>query len=142
MTSKLSGGGPEPGFLRRLRAASLTAVLIGAGGSVALMLRAGRSTDERLLVILLVIWVLSPFATLTLVHLVAARWSVSTRATLYTLTLVLTLVALGIYVVDAFGPPTTVVYVGVPAASWLLIVLVLPIAAFIFGRPSRRGDGS
>ena len=134
---------PEGGFLRRLRAAALIAVLVGAGGSVGLMLRAGRSSDERLLVMLIAGWVLAPFAALVLAHMVSTRWSVPTRATLYCLMLVLTLGSLAIYIGDAFGrseAPGAAVFVGVPLASWLLIALVLPIAAFISGRLSRRGD--
>ncbi len=142
MTFKVSGGGPEGAFLRRLRAAALIAVLVGAGGSVGLMLRAGRSSDERLLVMLIAGWVLAPFTALVLAHVVSTRWSAFTRATLYSLMLVLTLGSLAIYVGDAFGPPTTAVYVSVPLASWLLIGLVVPIAAFISGRLSRRGDDS
>ena len=140
MTLKASGGEPESRFLGRLRVAALSAVLVGAGVSVGLMLRAGRSSDERLLVILIAGWVFAPFAALLLAHLVSRRWSVPTRATLYCLMLVLTLGSLAIYVGDAFGTPTTVVYVGVPLASWLVIALVVPIAAFMFGRASRRGD--
>ena len=145
MTFGVSGGGPEGGLLRRLRAAALIAVLVGAGGSVGLMLRAGRSTDERLLVVLIAIWVLAPFAALVLAHVVATRWSVPTRATLYCLMLVLALGSLVIYVGDAFGRSEAegaAVFVGVPLASWLLIALVLPIAAFISGRLSRRGQGT
>ncbi len=142
MTSKVSGGGLDPGFLGRLRVAALIAVLVGAGGSVGLMLRAGRSIDERLLVILIAGWVFAPFAALVLAHMVSRRWSVPTRATLYCLMLVLTLGSLAIYVGDAFGPPTTAVYVGVPVLSWLIIALVVPIAAFISARRSRRGDGT
>ena len=142
MTFRASGGGPEGGFLRRVRAAALIAVLAGAAGSVGLMLRAGRSSDERLLVILIAGWVLAPFTALVLAHMVSTRWSAPTRATLYCLMLVLTLGSLAIYVGDAFGPPTTAVYVGVPLASWLLIALVLPMAAFISGRLSRRGGGT
>ena len=132
---------PESGLLQRLRVAALIAVLVGAGGSVGSMLRAGRSSDERLLVILIAGWVFAPFAALVFAHVVAWRWSVPTRATLYCLMLALTLGSLAIYVGDAFGPPTTAFYVGVPIASWLLIALVLPIAALISGRRSRRGDG-
>ena len=133
--------GLERGFLRRLRVAALIAVLVGAGGSVGLMLRTGQGRDVRLLV-LFTIWVLAPFAALAVAHAVSTRWSVPTRATLYGLMIALTLCSLAIYVGDALGPPTTEVYVGVPLASWMLIALVLPLAAFISGRRSRRGDGT
>jgi hypothetical protein len=47
-------------ILVRMRAAALTAVVVGAGGSVALMLRAGQRSPT-LLIVLFLGWVLSPF---------------------------------------------------------------------------------
>ena len=144
MTSKVSRGRPEGGFLGRLRAAALIAVLAGAGGSVGLMLRAGQHTP-RLLLVLFVIWVLSPFMALVLADVVSKRWSVLTRATLYSVMLVVTLCSLAIYGDDALGhrrPQAAFVYVAAPPASWLLLAVVVPIAAFISGRLSRRGDGA
>lgn len=44
ITSKASRGRPEGGFLGLLRAMALIAVVAGAGGSLALMLRAGQRT--------------------------------------------------------------------------------------------------
>ncbi len=143
MTANVSQGGPEGRWLGRLRAAALIAVLAGAAGSVGLTLNTSRGRDLGLLAILVfAIWVFAPFVALVLAHALARRWLVRTRATLYCLMLVLTLGSLAIYVGDAFGPPTTAVYVGVPVVSWLLIALVMPIAAFISARRSRRGDGT
>ena len=56
MTSKASGERPD-GFLGLLRAVALIVVLAGTGGSVGLMLRAGRNAP-RLLLVLFTIWVL------------------------------------------------------------------------------------
>ncbi len=145
MTSKDSRGGPEGRLLGRLRAAALIAVLVGAAGSVGLTLSAGQGRDLRLLVTLMAIWVFAPFAALVLAHVIARRWLVHTRATLYGLMLVLTLGSLAIYVGDALRHPGTqdaFVFVVVPLVSWLLIALVIPIAAFAAGRLSRRGDGT
>ena len=144
MTSEVSRGRPEGGFLGLLRAAALIAVLAGAGGSVALLLRAGQRTP-RLLLVLFVIWVLSPFMALVLANAVSKRWSVLTRATLYSVMLVVTLGSLAIYGDDALGhrrAQAAFVYVVVPPASWLLSAIVVPIAAFISGRLSRRADGA
>jgi len=61
MASKESQEKPEAGFLCVLRAAALIALLVGAVGSVGLMLHAGRRKDSpRLLLALFAIWVLSP----------------------------------------------------------------------------------
>jgi hypothetical protein len=105
MTSKVSRGSPEGGFLGLLRAAALIAVLAGAAGSVGLMLRAGRRNDSRLLLLLFAIWVLSPFMALILAHVVSKRWSVLTRAALYSVMLAVTLGSLAIYGDVALGPP-------------------------------------
>ncbi|MDQ2920296.1 MAG: hypothetical protein M3R52_01585 [Acidobacteriota bacterium] len=142
MTSKVSR--LEGGFLGLLRAAALIAVVAGAAGSVGLLLRAGRRTP-RLLLVLFFFWVLSPFVALVLAHVVSKRWSVLTRATLYSVMLVVTLGSLAIYGDDALRPRKAQAafwYVLVPPASWLLMAIVVPIAALISGRLSRRGDGA
>ena len=139
MTSKAGGGSPD-GFLGLLRAVALSAVLAGTGGSVGLMLRAGRSAP-RLLLVLFTLWVLSPFVVLAWANMVSKRWSVITRATLYCLTLVLTLGSLGIYLDRVLRPPRSTpafVFVIVPPVSWLLMTIVLAIAALISRRRSHR----
>jgi hypothetical protein len=145
MTSELSRGRPEGGFLGLLRAAALIAVLAGAGGSVGLMLHAGRRNGSRILLVLFAIWVLSPFMALVLANGVSKRWSVLTRATLHSVMLILTLGSLAIYGYVALGPPrakTASVFVVVPPASWLFIAIVVPLAALISGKLSRRSDGA
>ncbi len=59
ITAKASLGRPDGGFLGLLHVVALTAVVAGAGGSLALMLRAGH--PPFLLRVLFAIWVLSPF---------------------------------------------------------------------------------
>jgi hypothetical protein len=144
MTSKASRRKTEGGFLVLFHAAALIAVLAGAVGSVGLMLHAGHRNPSRLLLVLFALWVLSPFIALVLANMVSKRWSVLTRAALYTVMLVLAVGSLAIYGDVALGPPrtkTAFVFVVVPPASWLLIAIVVPIAALISGKPSRRGDG-
>src|SRR5713226_4949856 len=92
----------EDGFLGRLRATGLIAVLFGAAGSVGLMLRAGH--PPLFLRVLFLIWVLSPFAALLLADMVSKRWPVLTRATLYSVMLVITVGSLAIYGHDALWP--------------------------------------
>ena len=140
MTSKVSRGRTEGGSLGLLHAAGLIAVLVGAVGSVGLMLHAGRNNPSRLLLVLFVLWVLSPFIVLVLANMVSKRWSVLTRATLSTVMMVLAVGSLAIYGDVALGPPRpkpAFVFVVVPPASWLLIGIVLPIVALVSRRPSR-----
>ena len=136
-------GRPAGEFLGPLRAAALIAVVTGAVGSLGLLLRAGQRTP-RLLLMIMAIWVLSPFVALVLVEVVAKRWSVLTRATLYSVMLVVTLGSLAIYGADALWPPraqAAFVWVIVPPLSWLLMAIAVSIAAFISGRRLRRGAG-
>jgi hypothetical protein len=142
MPSKASQGKPEAGFLSVLRAAARIALVVGAAGSVGLMLHVGRRKDPpRLLMALFTIWVLSPFVALGLANIISKGWSVITRATLYSVMLVLTLGSLAIYGDVALGPltaKTTSVFVVVPPASWLLIAVVVSIAALISRSLSSR----
>src|SRR5713226_5399139 len=143
MTPKVSWGRPEGGFLGLLRGAALIAVLAGVVGSVGFLLRAGRRTP-RFLLVLFVLWVLSPFMALVWATMVSKCWSVVTRATLYSVMLVLTLGSLAIYGAVALGlsrAKPAAVFLLVPAASWLLTAIVAPIAALTSCRLSRRGDG-
>jgi hypothetical protein len=134
----------DSGFLGVLRAVALIAVVGGAGGSVGLMLRAGRRTP-RLLLVLFVIWVLSPFVALAWANLVSKRWTVPIRATLYCVTLVLALGSLAVYgglVLPPAGSARAFVFVAVPPASWLLMAIAVPMAALISRRGSRPGVGA
>lgn len=130
MTSIASPGRPQGGYLGLLRTMARIAVVTGAVGSVGLMLRAGRRTP-RLLLVLFVIWVLSPFVAIAWANMVSKRWSVLTRATLYCVTLVLTLGSLAIYgdlVLPPAGSPRAFVFVVVPPVSWVLLTIVVPTA--------------
>jgi hypothetical protein len=123
----------------------MMAVVAGAAGSLAFTLRAGRRNDSRVLLTLFGMWVLSPFIALLLADRISRGWSILTRATLYSLTLILGVASLAIYGDVAFGPPRAkpaFVFVIVPPASWLLIVIVVLIAAVTSGRLSRRGRGA
>jgi len=114
-------------------------VVVAAFGSLVLMPRAGRHSP-RLLLVLFAFWMLSPFVALMLTHFVSRRWSVLTRATLYIVTLVIALGSLIVYGDDALGhrrPQAAFVYVAVPPLSWLLMVIVVPIAALVCRRHSR-----
>jgi hypothetical protein len=144
-TSKAGPTMPERGFLGLLRRAALIAALAGAAGSLGLTLRAGRRQNSRILLLLFTIWALSPFIALVAASLVSKRWSILTRATLYCVTLILTLGSLAVYGDVAFGYTTAkagFVFLVVPLASWLLIAIVVPIAALISSRLSGRGDGA
>ena len=143
--SNVNWGSPERGFLGRLRAAALLAVLAGAGGSAGLMLRACWHNDSRILLVLMAIWVLSPFMALVWASGVSKRWSVPTRASLYGVMLVVALGSLAIYGADALRPPRpqgAFAFIAGPPATWLFMAIAVPIAAVTSGRLSRRDDGA
>ena len=126
----------------RLRPPALIALLLGAAGSLGLMFHVGRRNRSELLLVLFVVWVLSPFVVLAWADVVSKRWAVLTRATLYGVMLTLTLGSLTIYGRVAFGPPRpqpASAFLVVPPVSWLLTAIALGIAARI-SRKHARGD--
>jgi multisubunit Na+/H+ antiporter MnhG subunit len=141
ITAKASRGRADGGFLGRLHEVALTSVVAGALGSVGLMLWVGHRNPSRLLLGLFVIWVLSPFMALLLANMVSKRWSVITRATLYGVMLILTLSSLAFYgdVVWRPRPQPAFMFLVVPFGSWLLMTVVVSIAALISGKLSRPG---
>ncbi len=142
-TTKASRGRSDGGFPGLLHAVALIAVLAGAGGSVGLMLWVGHRNPSRVLLGLFVIWDLSPFMALLLADMVSRRWSLITRATLHILMLVIALSSLALYgdVVWRPRPQPAFMFLVVPLGSWLLMTIVVPTAALISGRLSRRGAG-
>jgi hypothetical protein len=127
-----------------LRTAALIAVLAGAVGSVGLLLRATNRNPSQLLVVLLAIWVVSPFVALLWTSIVSNGWSVLTRVTLHGVMLVVPLSSLAIYVADAIWSRTSpgpFIFIPVPPLSWLFSALVVLAAALISDRRSRRTDG-
>jgi hypothetical protein len=136
ITAKAGRGRPDGGFLRLLHAVVLIAVVVGAVGSVGLMLWVGRRNPSRVLLALFVIWDLSPFIALVLADIVSKRWSVLTRATLYGVMLILTLGSLACYgdVVLRPRPQPAFMFLVVPLGSWLLMTIVVSIAALISRR--------
>jgi len=125
---------------RVLRAVALVAVVIGATGSIGLMLYVGRHNPSRMLLVLFAIWVLSPFVGLVLAASGSQRWLVAARERVHVVMLIVALGSLAIYGQVAFGPPRprpASAFLVVPFGSWGLIVATLGMAAS--GKPSDRG---
>jgi hypothetical protein len=128
------------GFLHPV---AVIAVVLGAVGSVALMLWVGHRNPSRLLLALFAIWDLSPFVGLLLADRISTRWSVMTCTTLDAVMLVVALSSLALYGDVVLRPRSqpAALFLLVPLASWLLMMIVLPIAALISGRMSRGAVG-
>lgn len=128
--------------LRLLRSVALFVVVGGALGSLAFMLRAGRNTP-RLLLVLFVIWILSPYALLAWANRASISWSTLTQGALYGMTLVITLISLAYYggvLQPPAGSAAAFEFVAIPGASWAALAIVVPIAAWIARRRSRRAS--
>jgi len=120
----------------RLRVAARFALVIGALGSLALMLLAGRSTP-RLLLVGFVGWILSPFVLLAWAERASQRWSALTRTTLAVVTIAIAVSSLVIYaivVARSAGSPRGPAFVAVPPASWFAMAAALGIAALVSRR--------
>jgi ACR3 family arsenite efflux pump ArsB len=127
------------GALTGLRFAALIAVVIGAAGSLGLWIRAAQHPPP-LIIVLFVVWVLSPFVVFGIGHVVAKRWAPSTQAALYWVTLLVTLASIAIYADDAVAHRTAhpaAVYVAVPPASWLVSAVAIGLGAWIAKKEPR-----
>ncbi len=121
----------------RLHRTAVVAAVVGAVGSVGLTLYAGRNNNLPLLMVLMAGWVFAPFFGFALASRISGHWSERTRAALDIAMLVIAVAALTIYARDALGPThakRATVYVAVPIVSWLLMLIVVPLAAMMSRR--------
>lgn len=130
--------------LSLLRKWALLVMLAGAGGSLGLVLYAGRHNHSILLVVLFVVWVLSPFAALLVASVVSRSWFIPVRVTIYILMVVLPLGSLVGYsgALNQSSTKPAFVFLIIPLVSWLLMAIVIPISAAQSRRPARRSDNS
>ena len=110
--------------MRVLRGAGLIAVLVGAAGSVGLVLRVGQRNPSKILITLFVVWVLAPFVGLVLADWISKSWAVRIRVALYTVMVALALGSLAIYGNPPREKPAAV-FLMVPVASWVIIAIVV-----------------
>lgn len=124
--------------MKSLHTAARVAAVIGAVGSVALTLYAGRSNNLPFLMVLMAGWVFAPFFGFALASKVSARWSPAARTALDVGIVVIAVAALGIYARDALQlPPRRAgVYVLVPIVSWLLLLGIAAAGFVSRGRDS------
>jgi hypothetical protein len=124
----------------RLHRTAQVAAVVGAIGSVALTLYAGRNNNLPLLMILMSGWVLAPFMGYALASRYSGSWVASTRAVFDGAIVLVAVVSLVMYTRDALRPPASkaaAVFVAVPIGAWLLMLIGVPLAALISRRRSR-----
>jgi hypothetical protein len=113
------------------------AAAVGAVGSVALTLYAGRNNNLPLLMILMSGWVLAPFLGFALASRYAGRWAASTRAVLDGVIVLVAVASLVLFARGALRPPASkpaAVFVAVPIAAWLLMLIGVPLTALVSRR--------
>ena len=108
----------------------LTALLIGAIGSLYFMFKAGSNQKSIILIGLFTVWVLSPFVGLFVANKVTSIWTAITRQLLFWLMLSLTIVSLiaysGLMTIPDSKP--AFVFLALPFISWLVILTIFLIA--------------
>lgn len=112
----------------RLRGAAHAAVVIAALASVVLILYGGRRNSSGVLLILFVIWVLSPFVGLALANRMSTRWPAGAQTGLHTVMLIVAGASLAVYVnAVLISPPAKLAapFLIVPLISWLIILIVV-----------------
>ena len=124
---------PEANGARRL---ARVALLLGAAGSVSLMLRAGSRQRSVVLILLFTGWVLSPFLALALANVRAPHWSRPMQRALYSAILVVSGFCLAAYGYNALvrGLKAGFVYLVVPGVAWAIMLAILGAAALLAGR--------
>jgi hypothetical protein len=106
-------------------------LLLAVAASLVLMYRAGHRNPSVVLMLMFTVWVSSPFVALDVVTRFARNWP-QRRQTPLRLTAIL--VAIGsvcLYGIDAvtpLSPKAAFLYLVVPLASWVAIVVALAVA--------------
>ncbi len=115
------------GFLGTI---TLIVAFVGAVASLYFMFTAGRKQNFIILLALFTAWILSPFVGLFISNKISSRWTAPARASLYWLTIILTISSLVAYS-GAFNTPETknaFRFLIFPLISWFLIMIVFLIA--------------
>jgi hypothetical protein len=123
-----------------LRVLALIVLITGAIESLRLTFHVGRNNESVLLILLFVVWVVSPFVVLVMANMVSKRWLVSNRLILYSLTLIITAGSLLGYYGELIPPgmKPAFAFLVVPLVSWLFILTVVITASLLSRRATLR----
>ncbi len=119
-------------FLNISRFLSFLIILAAAAGSLGFMLHTGKNNRSAFLLILFTTWVLSPFVALLVSNVVSKDWPVSTRLTLFSLMVLVSLSSLAVYggLLTAPGMKPAAPFLIFPLISWILILIIIPYSLY------------
>lgn len=127
---------PPDGMPGWPRSVALIAVVAGTIASEFLVIRTG-GLSHPLLSVLFVIWILLPFVALAWANVVSKSWPAPVQISLYCTTLLIVLGSVAFYgrvILPRAGSPRAFVFVMGPLASWVLMLIIVPLAAAISRR--------
>lgn len=112
--------------------------IVGAVVSLYFMFNAGRNQPSLLLIVLFMLWVLSPFVGLFLLNNISKRWIVTVRETLYWLAIIMVVLSVTGYsgAFNTAQTKTAFVFLVIPFVSWVIIA----ISFFIGRKVSKRSQ--
>lgn len=132
-------------YLKFRRPVALLVLLIGATIAFMVTLIAGSPQQQPLLIFLFEGWVLSPFAALLVLIVLARKWKEGSQNTLYILTIVITLFSVVVYggsgLITSYGTKPAFVFELVPMLSWMVIGIFLGIRFFNKEHAPRSPEG-
>jgi hypothetical protein len=128
-------------MLLRLRPLAMSICVVAAIVSLACMYRVGHGNRSVILMLLFTVWVASPFVGLLIGALKSGTWPARSRSVLHGIMLIVSLLAILVYNIVAFGPPRpqpAFAFLMVPLGSWCLVVVVIVINWCMGGARSQR----
>jgi len=125
--------------LSQLRTIAMAVLIAGALASLFFLFH-GHKNRSFLLASFFVGWVLSPYAALIIANIVSERWQFIRRISFYSLVYLITICSLVGYsgLLSPAGTKPAAVFLVVPLFSWLFILIVMPVAAFMSRRDIHR----
>src|SRR5215203_3798066 len=127
--------------MRFLHTATLVALPVAAAASMGFMLQVGGGSV--ILLAVFAVWVLAPLAALFGAEMYGRGWCSNSRTTLHVVALIVALASPLVYGSVALGAPRpqpAFYFMVVPAASWLLMIVSLTMAA-VTSRSTSSGHG-
>ena len=125
-----------------LRAVALVAAAVGAVGSTGFVLYTGRKNPSVILMLLFVVWVVSPFAAFIRISRSAKDWQAVNQIALHAAAVTIIVISLAIYGYVALGPPRpqpAAPFLVVPPVSFALAAIIVWLVSALFvNRHDRR----